>query len=164
VSAENEAHAGLHAIWREAAQKGIEQGIDWPRVVLDLFQDLDTSEAEAHNLAHEVDRVRERLWRLAALAGWQPGNPADNDATAELYVTDALKAGVTPPSRPPLPVVDGLTDLCPAPGYAGRHTAVGAGAISPPYRCHGCGAWFTLANTTATTSDIPPAKKGQADA
>ena len=55
-------------------------------------------EAGAHNLAHEVDRVRERLWRLAALAGWQPGNPADNDATAELYVTKALKtSGMIPP-------------------------------------------------------------------
>jgi hypothetical protein len=54
-------------------------------------------EAEAHNLAHEVDRVRERLWRLAALAGWRPGNPADNDATAELYVTEALKTCVLPP-------------------------------------------------------------------
>lgn len=47
-------------------------------------------DAEAHNLGHEVDRVRERLWRLAALAGWRPGNPADNDATAELYVTEGL--------------------------------------------------------------------------
>lgn len=43
---------------------------------------------------------------------------------------------------PPQPV-DGLTDPCPAPGYR-LHVAVGAGAISPPYRCHGCGAWFTL--------------------
>jgi hypothetical protein len=52
---------------------------------------LNAAEAEAHNLAHEVDRVRERLWRLAALAGWRPGNPADNDAIAELYITEALK-------------------------------------------------------------------------
>lgn len=40
--------------------------------------------------------------------------------------------------------VDGRTDTCPTPGYAGRHTAVGAGAISSPYRCHGCGVWFAL--------------------
>lgn len=55
-------------------------------------------DAEAHNLAHEVDRVRERLWRLAALAGWRPGNPADNDATAELFVTDALRPTVASPA------------------------------------------------------------------
>lgn len=61
--------------------------------------DLD---AEVHNLGHELDRVRDRLWRLAALAGWRPGNPADNEATAELYVTTALNARVTSPevSRP----------------------------------------------------------------
>jgi hypothetical protein len=40
--------------------------------------------------------------------------------------------------------VDGSTHPCPASGYAGRHTAVGAGAISPPYRCHGCGTWFVI--------------------
>ena len=42
--------------------------------------------------------------------------------------------------------VDGATDECPTPGYAGKHTAVGAGAISSPYICHGCGTWFTLPN------------------
>ena len=36
---------GLHAIWREAAEKGIEHGIDWPRVVLDLFRALDQHDA-----------------------------------------------------------------------------------------------------------------------
>ena len=44
----------------------------------------------------------------------------------------------------PIQPVDGRTDPCPAPGYGGHHTAVGAGAVSPPYRCHGCGAWFVL--------------------
>lgn len=34
--------------------------------------------------------------------------------------------------------------VCRAPGYNGRHVAVGAGAIgSPPYVCHGCGGTFT---------------------
>lgn len=44
------------------------------------------------NLSHDLDNVRERLWRLAALAGWRPGNPADNEAIAELFISDALKA------------------------------------------------------------------------
>jgi hypothetical protein len=40
--------------------------------------------------------------------------------------------------------VDGTTHPCPTPGYAGAHVAVGVGAISEPYRCHGCGTWFVL--------------------
>jgi hypothetical protein len=56
---------------------------------------------------------------------------------------------------PPQPV-DGTTDPCPAPGYAGRHTAVGAGAVSPPYRCHGCGTWFTLPDPTRPTPEGDP--------
>ena len=47
MSAEKDARAGLHAIWREAAEKGIEHGIDWPRVVLDLFRDLDRAEGRS---------------------------------------------------------------------------------------------------------------------
>lgn len=39
--------------------------------------------------------------------------------------------------------VNGVTDDCPAPGYI-KHIAVGAGAISPPYLCHGCSTWFVL--------------------
>ncbi|HET6917240.1 MAG TPA: hypothetical protein VFH56_14195 [Acidimicrobiales bacterium] len=46
--------------------------------------------------------------------------------------------------------VDGATDPCPTPGYGGHHTAVGAGAVSPPYVCHGCGTWFTLPSEKAT--------------
>lgn len=52
-------------------------------------------EAEAHDLAHDVDRARERLWRLAAKAGHVP-HESDNDATAELVVTAALDV-VLPP-------------------------------------------------------------------
>ena len=40
--------------------------------------------------------------------------------------------------------VDGRTHPCPTPGYRGHHTAVGAGAISSPYLCHGCSTWFVL--------------------
>lgn len=54
-----------------------------------LRERLDRAEAEAHDLSHEVDRVRERLWRLAGLAGHVP-HESDNDATAELVVTQAL--------------------------------------------------------------------------
>jgi hypothetical protein len=33
--------------------------------------------------------------------------------------------------------------VCWAPGYNGRHAAVGAGAVGlPPYVCHGCGNVF----------------------
>ncbi|GAA4123310.1 hypothetical protein GCM10022215_29890 [Nocardioides fonticola] len=49
-------------------------------------------------------------------------------------------------------VVDGHTDRCRAPGYQGAHTAVGAGAVAEPYRCHGCGAWFTLTGRAGTPS------------
>ena len=39
-------------------------------------------------------------------------------------------------------------DVCRAPGYNGRHVAVGAGAVgSPPYVCHGCGGTFTPERT-----------------
>lgn len=51
---------------------------------------LEAAEAEAMYASQDYDHRGERLWRLAAKAGWEPGNPADNDATAELYVTDAL--------------------------------------------------------------------------
>lgn len=57
-----------------------------------------------------------------------------------------------PPEGSPQNPVHGVTHICPAPGYAGRHTAVGAGALSPPYRCHGCGAWFTLPAESEATS------------
>jgi hypothetical protein len=55
-------------------------------------------------------------------------------------------------ATPPIEPVDGATDPCPTPGYGGHHTAVGAGAISPPYRCHGCGTWFTLAPEPASST------------
>jgi hypothetical protein len=41
-------------------------------------------------------------------------------------------------------------DVCRAPGYNGRHVAVGAGAVgSPPYVCHGCGGTFTQEGSDA---------------
>ncbi|HET6917241.1 MAG TPA: hypothetical protein VFH56_14200 [Acidimicrobiales bacterium] len=94
-----EYETALRSLWRELADKDIEQGVDWPYIARTLFADLDRLQAEAHDLEHEVDRVRERLWRLAALTGWRSGNPADNDATAELYVTEALKTCVFPPGE-----------------------------------------------------------------
>lgn len=47
---EPNAKDALHAIWREAAEKRIEHGIDWPRVVLALFRDLDQLRAEYEGL------------------------------------------------------------------------------------------------------------------
>lgn len=49
----------------------------------------DAAQAEAANVAQDYDRRGERLWRLAALAGHEP-HEADNDATAEMVVRDAL--------------------------------------------------------------------------
>lgn len=61
-----------------------------PETVLALLDRLEAAEAEAFNVDADYDRRGERLWRLAAKAGWTPGNDADNDATAELYIADAL--------------------------------------------------------------------------
>lgn len=47
------------------------------------------AEAEAHDAQADYDRRGERLWRLAALAGHEP-HESDNDATAELVVTEVL--------------------------------------------------------------------------
>lgn len=52
-----------------------------------IAADRDAADAEAYNAQADYDRRGERLWRLAALAGWRPGNSADNDVTAEA-VTD----------------------------------------------------------------------------
>lgn len=57
------------------------------------------------------------------------------------------------PERPARRVVDGNTDPCPAPGYR-LHTAVGAGAISEPYLCHGCQTWFTLSRPSQTDAGV----------
>lgn len=60
---------------------------DW---LAELLAEVDEAQAEAMNVGHDYDRRGERLWRLAALAGWTPGNEADNDATAEFYVRERL--------------------------------------------------------------------------
>lgn len=59
--------------------------------------------------------------------------------------------------------VDGRTDPCPTPGYGGRHTAVGAGAINSPYRCHGCGVWFAIPDTPTTLPTPRPERVTLAD-
>lgn len=53
----------------------------------------EAAEAEAMNNGQDYDRRGERLWRLAAKAGWRPGNESDNDATAEWYIAEALVNG-----------------------------------------------------------------------
>lgn len=66
-----------------------------------------------------------------------------------------LPAPTPPAETEGLAVVDDATDPCPAPGYADRHTAVGAGAITSPYSCHGCGALFTIPAPPAGPEGIP---------
>jgi hypothetical protein len=58
--------------------------------VRELEAKAEAAEAEAHDVGHDYDRRGERLWRLAVKAGWRPGNPAENDATAEMWIADAL--------------------------------------------------------------------------
>lgn len=58
--------------------------------------DAATARAESAEAAHanaeaDYDRRGERLWRLAAKAGYVP-TESDNDATAELAIADALAA------------------------------------------------------------------------
>ena len=79
----------------------------------ELLAEVDEAQAEAMDVGHDYDRRGERLWRLAALAGWTPGNEADNDATAEFYVRERL-AEVDRLSHwkaEALPVIDGLQEL-----------------------------------------------------
>ena len=84
-----------------------------PTWLAELLAEVDEAQAEAMNVGHDYDRRGERLWRLAALAGWTPGNEADNDATAESYVRERL-AEVDRLSHwkaEALPVIDGLQEL-----------------------------------------------------
>lgn len=55
----------------------------------ELLDELDAAQAESANLQADYDRRGERLWRLAAAAGHVP-HESDNDATAELVVSQAL--------------------------------------------------------------------------
>ena len=57
--------------------------------IAELLAEVDEAQAEAHNAQADYDRRGERMWRLAALAGWTP-DEADNDATAELYIKNRL--------------------------------------------------------------------------
>lgn len=84
-----------------------------PTWLAELLAEVDEAQAEAMDVGHDYDRRGERLWRLAALAGWTPGNEADNDATAESYVRERL-AEVDRLSHwkaEALPVIDGLQEL-----------------------------------------------------
>lgn len=70
----------------------------------------------------------------------------DAYAAAANIVREMIRERRVPPPAlgTPQNPVDGRTHPCPTPGYAGRHTAVGAGAISSPYVCHGCSTWFVI--------------------
>ena len=84
-----------------------------PTWLAELLAEVDEAQAEAMDVGHDYDRRGERLWRLAALAGWTPGNEADNDATAESYVRERL-AEVDRLSHwkaEALPVITGLQEL-----------------------------------------------------
>lgn len=96
------------------------------------------------------------LW-LAALAVIWITDAHERRALEVLALLDTEAADWDEPSRAehdprPKPAapgsrqnpVDGRTHPCPTPGYRGHHAAVGAGAISSPYLCHGCSTWFVL--------------------
>ena len=91
--------------------------------IAELLAEVDEAQAEAHNAQADYDRRGERLWRLAALAGWTP-DEADNDATAELYIKNRL-AEVRLLARwknEALPVIAGLQELGAALGIPlGKH-------------------------------------------
>lgn len=61
-------HEELRRLWRDLAEKGIEHGVDWPRIVVTLFRDLDQRKAERDALAEQVARL---------LAGAGPSDPQD---------------------------------------------------------------------------------------
>lgn len=94
-----------------------------PTWLAELLAEVDEAQAEAHNAQADYDRRGERLWRLAALAGWTP-DEADNDATAELYIKNRL-AEVRLLARwknEALPVIAGLQELGAALGIPlGKH-------------------------------------------
>lgn len=72
---DKDARAGLEAIWREAAEKGIAEGIDWPRVVLDLFKELDRLRDVQPSIGH-VQRASFGEWQSTCAAphcGWYFG-------------------------------------------------------------------------------------------
>lgn len=61
-----------------------------PTWLAELVERVKVAEAEAMNNGQDYDRRGERLWRLAAKAGWTPSD-ADNDAIAEMCIDGALK-------------------------------------------------------------------------
>jgi hypothetical protein len=88
---------------------------------------------------------------------WEQGLGLNAAARAiRRHAEGCAELAVPAPGTPKKPV-DGTTDPCPTPGYGGAHVAVGAGAITSPYVCHGCSTWFVL---PVTEPSSPP---GQAD-
>ena len=86
---------GGRSLWQRT-EDGEREVISWAnREVLDVLAAalavVEEAEARAHNAEADYDRRGERLWRLAATAGYVP-HESDNDATAELAVTEALAA------------------------------------------------------------------------
>lgn len=65
---------GLHSIWREAAEKRIDAGVDWPRIVLDLLNECDNLAARlsAQETAIRADEAR-RVVPLVRRAVLDPG-------------------------------------------------------------------------------------------
>jgi hypothetical protein len=58
-AAESDHLANLRALWRELAEKGIEGGVDYPRIVLDL--------------SNHIDVLEQHLAAVEALAAPRPG-------------------------------------------------------------------------------------------
>jgi len=62
------AEVARRALWRDLAEKGIEAGVDWPRVVRTLFRDLDDAKTTEVVLRGEIRRTESALATFDDLA------------------------------------------------------------------------------------------------
>lgn len=81
-TAESDQKAALRSIWRDLAEKRIEDGVDWPRIARALFADLDRSEAmhaeafrigvtHQERLRGQEERVRQTFAQIGYLKAAQ---------------------------------------------------------------------------------------------
>lgn len=64
----SEAQQGVRALWRECADKGLTEGINYPKIVRTLFEDIDDAEQRAGAAEAEVARLTAERdhWKRAA--------------------------------------------------------------------------------------------------